>query len=208
MIVTIFGASGKVGRLVVAEALDRGHTVRAFIHQTNNFELHPRLSVTQGDIHDPQAVSQALQGSEAVICTLGSWGSPTKDIVSAAIRTITPIMEAAGIERIISLTGSDAYDISDEPTAQRRVAHLFAKLVAGKILTDGEEHIRLLRASRLDWTVLRSPVMTNDARIFYKLSLRPVAFWQAIPRRAVAKAILDQLDGAGYSLAAPFIHRY
>src|SRR5690242_9717687 len=101
MIVPVFGASGRVGRLVVAEALARGHTVRAFIHRTNNFELHPQLSVAQGDIHDPQAVKQAIQGSDAVISTLASWGSSTKDIVSAAMRTIIPAMEAAGIERII-----------------------------------------------------------------------------------------------------------
>ena len=208
MIVTIFGASGKVGRLVVEEALARGHSVRAFVHRTNNFADHPRLSITQGDVHNPQSVIQAVQGSEAVISTLGSWGSPAKDVVSAAMRTIIPAMESSGVERIISLTGSDAYDTTDEMTLGRRGSHLFAKIVAGKILADGEEHIRLLRASKLDWTVLRAPVMTDGARIFYKLSLRPVSFWTAVPRRAVAKAILDQLDGAGYSLASPFIHRY
>ncbi len=31
MLVTVFGASGQTGRLVVAELLDKGHSVRAFL---------------------------------------------------------------------------------------------------------------------------------------------------------------------------------
>ena len=206
MIVTVFGASGKVGRLVVGEALARGHTVRAFVHRTNGLAPHPLLTIEQGDIYDVSAVSQAVHGSEAVISTLGSWGSRNKDVVSTAIRHIIPAMNAAGIDRIISLTGADSYDVTDTLTFSRRCWHSFARLVAGKILADGEEHIRLLRASALDWTVIRSPAMTNSARIFYTLSMRPVVVWKAVPRRAISKAIVDQLDGASYSNASPFIH--
>lgn len=208
MVITVFGASGRVGRLVVAEAIARGHVVRAFVHNTNKLVANPSLTIIQGDVHDRQTVAAAVYGSKAVISALGSWGTPSKDIVTTAIRNIIPAMESAGVDRIISLTGSDAYDSADKPTVGQRCSHLFGKLVAGKIIADGEEHIRLLRASTLDWTVLRSPVMTNGAGIFYKLSLQPVASWRTIPRKAVAKAMLDQLDGVGYSSAAPFLHRY
>lgn len=208
MVITVFGASGKVGRLVVAEAIARGHTVRAFIHHTNTLTDDPHLTIIQGDIHDKQAVANAIYGSQGIISTLGSWGTPSKDIVSTGIRNIIAAMTSMGIDRIVSITGSDAYDSTDRPTLGRLCSHFVAKLAAGKVLADGEEHIRLLRASKLDWTVLRSPVMTNGARIFYKLSLRPVASWRPIPRKAVAKALLDQMDGPGYSAAAPFLHRY
>jgi putative NADH-flavin reductase len=208
MIITVFGASGRVGRLVVAEAIARGHTVKAFVHRTNVLGDNPHLTIVQGSVHDRRAVAAAVYGSQGVISTLGSWGSPRKDIVSTGMRSIIPAMESAGIERIVSITGSDAYDSTDELTLRRRCSHLFARIAAGKILADGEKHIKLLRTSSLDWTVLRSPAMTNGARIFYKLSLQPVASWQPIPRKAVAKALLDQLDGPGYSAAAPFLHRY
>lgn len=207
MLIVIFGAAGRVGRLVVAEALARGHSVRAFVHQNHDLPEDPQLTIVQGDVHKAADVLSAIHGCQAVVSTLGSWGTPDKDVVSSAMRHIIPAMEQAGMERIISLTGAEAWDDTDRPTLLRRCSRWGAKLIAHRILADGEEHIRLLRASRLDWTVLRSPVMTNSARIFYMLSLRPLKPWQTIPRKAVAKALLDQLDGPAYSKAAPFIHR-
>jgi putative NADH-flavin reductase len=208
MHIVIFGASGKVGRLAVAEALARGHSVRAFVHQHPDFKPHPNLHVVQGDIHDAQSVAAAVQGSDAVISALGSWGTKSKDIVSTGMRHIIPAMEHHGVERIVSLTGAEAHDSKDHPDLLRRLTHAGAALAAGRILADGEEHIRLLRQSNLEWTVLRSPVMTGSPRIFYKLSLQPLRPWRTIPRRAVAKALLDQLEGAAYAQAAPFIYPY
>lgn len=208
MVIAVFGASGKVGRLVVAEALARGYQVRGFVHSHNTLTEHPNLSVIRGDIYDAQSVSLAIQGCQAIVSALGSWGTSNKDIVATGTRHIIPAMQAYGIERIVSLTGADAFDIDERPSVLRGCSHALAGLIAGKILADGEEHIRLLRSSSLDWTVLRAPVMTNSARIFYKLSMQPTTHWQTIPRKAVAKAMIDQVDGPGYSGAAPFLHRY
>lgn len=207
MQLVIFGASGKVGRLAVAEALERGHYVRAFVHRNNRLKPHSRLHVVQGDIHDRKAVLGALDGCQAVICTLGSWHSKEKDIVSSGMRSIIPAMQAIGLERIISLTGADARDSTDRPDLLGRSSRLTLGIIAGKIIADGEQHIRLLRASGLEWTVLRSPVMTNGAEIFYKLSLQPQRPWRTITRRAVAKALLDQLDGPAYAREAPYLYR-
>lgn len=208
MVITVFGASGRVGRLVTAEALARGYSVKGFVHSHNNLDNHPNLAVISGDIHDSHAVTTAVQGSQAVICSLGSWGAASKDIVSTGTRHIIPAMQSCGVERIVSLTGADAFEAGERPTMLRRFSHSFARLIAGKILTDGEEHIRLLESSELDWTVLRAPVMTNGDSIFYKLSLKPLSHWHTIPRKAVAKAMVDQIDGSSYSKAAPFLHRY
>lgn len=215
MHITIFGASGKVGRLVVAEALARGHSVTGFVHSHSSIGNKPNLRIYQGDIHTQHDVTTSLQGSQAVISALGSWsswknwntqGSHPKDIVAAGTRSIITAMHAHGISRVISLTGTEAYDMFDAPDILRKTAHLAAHIGAGKILRDGEDHIKLLRGSDLDWTVLRSPVMTNGAAIFYRLTLKPMPPWQIIPRRAVAKALVDQLDGPGYVQASPFIY--
>lgn len=206
MQITVFGASGKVGRLVTAELLGRGHDVRAFVHSQTNLPDDQKLTVLQGDIRDQAAVTSAVSGSQAVLCALGSWGTKSKDIVSSGMRTIIPGMSQAGIERIVSLTGADARDVADRPSAMQSLTHSAIGLFAPSILHDGEEHIRLLRGSDLDWTVLRSPVMTNGGNL-YKLSLGQPKPWQTIPRRAVAKAMADQLDGPSYSQAAPYIHK-
>lgn len=208
MQITVFGASGRVGRQAVHEALARGHTVVGFVHSNTNFESDDRLRLYQGDIHDADAVAQSLQGSQAVISALGSWGTRTKDIVASATRAIIPAMQAQNISRIVSLTGTEAYASSDiKPSLLRKAAHAAAAVAAAKILRDGEDHIQLLEACDLDWTVIRSPAMTNSPRSAYKLTLTVKPPWQTIPRRAVAKALIDQVEGPGYLREAPFIYR-
>jgi putative NADH-flavin reductase len=166
MKLVIFGAGGKVGQKVVVEALRRGHEVTAFVHRSKG-ELsgNSQLVVVQGDIHVTQDVKNALAGQAAVISALGSWGTPSKDILASAMRQIIPAMEQTGMKRIVTLTGNGASDLNDKPNLIDKLMHTFLGLMAAKILDDGEEHLRLLRNSQLAWTTLRSPVMSNGGGV-------------------------------------------
>jgi uncharacterized protein YbjT (DUF2867 family) len=63
MKVVIFGATGSVGRLMVAQALEQGHTVSAFARDPAKLGIeHPNLRLVQGDAMDPAAVEQAVRG--------------------------------------------------------------------------------------------------------------------------------------------------
>ena len=75
MRITVFGASGRAGQGVVALALRKGYEVTAFVHQQNPFKEHACLTVVQGDINDRAAIIAAVSESDAVISTLGSWGT-------------------------------------------------------------------------------------------------------------------------------------
>lgn len=207
MLITIFGANGKVGRLVVAEALSRGHTVRAFCRSQPRFVAHPALTIVRGDIHDASAVETALRGSDAVISTLGSWGTPTKDILTTGIRNIIAAMQSANVRRIVSLTGADARAPGDSLSLLHNLSHAAIQLFAKKILVDGEQHIYILAASKLEWTVIRSPVMVGLSHSsHYALSdSRPLP-WQTVSRRAVAASMVDAIDNKSHYRSAPFVH--
>src|SRR4051812_21694445 len=101
MHLVIFGASGKVGRIITQKALKNGHSVTAFVHNHADFPHHPMLTIYRGDIRDPASVAKAIKGADAVISALGSWGTPTKNILSEGMRVIIPAMEAQGIRRIV-----------------------------------------------------------------------------------------------------------
>ena len=74
MQLTVFGASGRIGQLVVLLALERGHTVKAFVHSKNPFLDDKNLTIITGAVSDSATVGKALQGGKAVISALGSWG--------------------------------------------------------------------------------------------------------------------------------------
>lgn len=207
MQITVFGANGRVGRLVVKEALRRGHIVLAFVHGDSLLPARSSLTVLQGDIYDQEAVNRALSGSQVVISCLGSWHTPNKDILSSGMKHIIPAMQASGIRRIVSLTGADARDEYDKPDLIHRCAHLALRVIAPRILKDGEEHIRLLRQSDTDWTVVRSPVMNNFGKDTYRFSLGLAPVWTTINRAGVAKAMVNLVEAGQFIKAAPVILR-
>lgn len=206
MQITVFGASGKVGQQVVALALAQGYTVKAFVHSRDPFSKHAQLSVVKGDITDSASVAKALSGSEAVISALGSWGTPTKTILSSGMEIIIPLMETQGIDRIITLTGNGALWSGDKMSIFDKFNHRLLLVVAPKILLDGEAHIRLLAASKLRWTTVRSPVMTSSSRNTYRLDTSKIHWVGIVPRHAVSQALLDQVSDDNYVCQAPVIY--
>lgn len=207
MQITVFGASGKVGRLVVDEALARGHSVVVFVHNRSPFKNVSNLKIVKGDVRDKKSVGKALKGSDAVISALGSWGTPDKNILIIGMQNIIPAMDSAGIKRIVSLTGHGANAANDGFEPLHIFSRWILKLLAPKILFDGEEHIKLLEASRLDWTVLRSSVMSNHlAPVYTVTNKRPLPL-AVINRRAVAKCLLDFAESETYIRQSPFLVR-
>lgn len=206
MIISVFGANGRVGSLVVKKLAEQGHTVRAFVHGEPKQRL-ASVSYIQGDIANKTSIADALQGAEAVVSALGSWGTKDKNILTVAMSTIIPLMEAQGIRRIVSLTGADARFEGERHPIVSRFSHAVFTRIAPKIMQDGEAHIALLKQSQLDWTILRSPVMNEKGEGVYVLNGTYPMPWQTIHRHAVAQAMVDQVAVADFIKAAPYLHR-
>ena len=68
----VFGANGPTGRILTRRALEEGHEVVAFTRSPDSFPVeHTGLEVVAGDVHDRTAVEAAIDGTDAVLCTLG-----------------------------------------------------------------------------------------------------------------------------------------
>ncbi|GAB2633044.1 SDR family oxidoreductase [Kribbella swartbergensis] len=65
MIVLVTGATGRVGRQVVAGLRAAGATVRALVRTPDAAGLPPDVELVQGDIYDPSAVRRAASGVDA-----------------------------------------------------------------------------------------------------------------------------------------------
>jgi putative NADH-flavin reductase len=208
MNILVFGANGKVGSLVVAELLNLECEVRAFVRGEHNLPSSSNLKIIHGDVKNINDVHGALKDTDIVISCLGSWGTKTKDILSMGMNNIVPAMQELGCPRIISLTGSEARLPGEKPSIIQRITHPLFKILARKILQDGEEHLRILQESCLNWTVLRSPVMNNVGKPG-KSQLKnkyPLPF-RTINRKSVAMALVNQIEDKAFLKQAPFIYR-
>ena len=74
MKVTVFGATGAIGRLVVDDLLEAGYDVVAYVRNPDKVSPHwpaDRVHIVVGAITDPAAVDDAVLRGQAVISTLG-----------------------------------------------------------------------------------------------------------------------------------------
>jgi putative NADH-flavin reductase len=202
----VFGASGKVGRLVVDEAVNRNYRVTAIVFKEDNMEFPKGVRVLQLDVHDELLVHKAVMGHDVVVSALGSWGTKTKDIVSSGMKSIIAAMKKEKIKRVISLTGADARFSEDQPPLTSRLARPLLQLIIPKIIADGEKHLKLLATSPLQWTVIRSPVMKNGPITAYKLNNHGCNVWESITRQTVVKVMLDEIENDQHIRQAPILH--
>jgi uncharacterized protein YbjT (DUF2867 family) len=75
--VLVAGATGSIGRLVVAAAQRHGLRVTALVRDLRRAEqVLPDVDLARGDLEDAGSLTAALQGIDAVVFTHGGNGSP------------------------------------------------------------------------------------------------------------------------------------
>jgi putative NADH-flavin reductase len=190
--VILFGATGRVGKLVLEEVKRHGYEVVCF---TGDVRIH----------QDVEKFFSKHDNVDAVISTLGSWGAKTQDILSSGMSYIIPAMKQHKIRRIISLTGAETRSGGDKPTWSSRVLEIILKIIAPEVYKDGQKHLEMLQSSGLNWTVIRSSKMSDTSSSTYMLNAQCPHAWQQVSRQAVACAVVDSLKDRHFQ-RAPFIH--
>jgi len=105
--ILVLGATGATGRRVVAELLERGHSVRAMVRSTSRLpaelRAHPRLQVIEGSALelDRATLTGSLADCDAVVSCLGHrlgfrgvFGSPRRLVTESVVRLCTAIEES------------------------------------------------------------------------------------------------------------------
>jgi nucleoside-diphosphate-sugar epimerase len=160
MHLTVFGANGPTGRLLTRLALDAGHDVVAFTRRPTELPVDgERLVVAGGDVHDAAAVAAAIDGSDAVISTLGVPFTKQPVIVySDGITNIIGGMRASGVKRLVAVTSS-VMAPHPEPLGGivfERVLQPYVVGRLGRTLYDDMRRMEvIIAASDLAWTIVR-----------------------------------------------------
>src|SRR5262245_17114154 len=104
--ILIIGATGRTGRQLVAQALERGYAVTAFARDPSSIELrHPRLSIAQANVLDAASVEAAMRGHHAVVSALGHKRYFSLSRIHAeGTRHILESMQRHGVRRFVCLT--------------------------------------------------------------------------------------------------------
>jgi putative NADH-flavin reductase len=163
MKVLIFGAAGRTGRHVVKQAILQHHRVTAFVRSPADFEMAAaHLAVFTGNVTDGHAVARAMKDHDVVISVLGTSRKHQRDpSVVQGVRYILHAMQERGVRRLI-------YQSCLGVAESRPGAGLYMRTIGARVLrhelADHEEKEALIRATSLDWTIVRPARLTKGER--------------------------------------------
>ncbi len=209
--IVVMGASRGIGLETVKAALDAGHGVRAFARSANSIPyVHERLAKIAGDALDRAAVEKAVTGADGVIQAIGVTGGTellggTK-LFSSSTRVLVDAMQAAGVKRLVAVTGIGA---GDSRGRGGMLYDLFLfPLVLKRVYDDKDVQERMIRSSGLDWTIARPGILvgTPVTRQRTGRSTDP-ATWHASPvaRADVARFLVREFVERKYLRETPLL---
>ncbi|HAC65753.1 MAG TPA: epimerase [Cyanothece sp. UBA12306] len=200
MKIVIFGATGTIGRHIVAQALEQGHLCTAFSRHPEKLDLKDaNLRLVQGDVMDYQAVEQAVKGQDAVVCVLGSGKKLTGTIRSEGTQQIIRAMEKTGVRRFICQSTLGAGDSWNNLNFYWK--YLMFGFILRKVFVDHQLQELMVKQSDLDWTIVRPGAFIDGDRTGqYRHGFPPNdrTAKLKISRADVADFILSQLVNDSY----------
>jgi putative NADH-flavin reductase len=161
MKITLFGATGRVGGEILKQALTDGHEVTALVRDPNKLTIdHPLLHIIVGNALNDKSVKSAVNGSHAVISTLGTDGTAT---ISQSIPLVIKAMRAQQIDRIITIGTAGILQARSNPEIYRFQSSESRR----KSTHAAEDHLGAylnLKESQLNWTIICPTYLPNGER--------------------------------------------
>lgn len=205
--IALFGATGQTGGWVLKKLLADGYQVTALVRDPGKLtETHANLQVVQGDVLHAPAVMQTVAGAEVVLSLFGHVAGSPDWLQTNGTKNIVTAMHAAGVTKIISLSGGGLPFAKDKPKFIDRLIRSIMKIAVPKILNDAEAHAEELEKSDLEWVIVRGPRLTNaPARGAYRVGWVGVNGGIQIARADLADFIVTQIADTRFVRQMPFV---
>jgi uncharacterized protein YbjT (DUF2867 family) len=161
MKVLVIGGTRGIGREVIQAAHGAGHELTLLARNAERIALPVSgVRVVAGDAGDADDLERAVAGQHAVVWTVGM--APTRkpvDLFSRGTRFLLAAMAKHGVPRLICVTGVGAGDSRGH--GGFLYDRVLQPLLLRTIYEDKDRQEALLRASAVDWTIVRPGTLTN-----------------------------------------------
>ena len=173
MRLTIFAATGGIGRQLLGQAVASGHDVTAVVRAPK--KVSETVRVVAADLAAPDAavLASAVQGADAVLSGLGARSAAEAGIAWRGTEAIVRAMKSAGVRRIVVVSAAPIGTVpsparpnppKQDPGDGFFMRNLFGPLIKTALHDHYADLARMedvLRESGLDWTIVRPPRLTD-----------------------------------------------
>ena len=173
MKLTIFAATGGIGRQALEQAVAAGHDVTAVVRHPKKLSSQVRTVTADLATPDVAALESAAAGADAVLSGLGPRKASETGIASQGTRAIVQAMQATDVRRLVVISAAPIGTVPSpgrpkppkhDPGDGFFMRHLLAplpKAVFRKHYADLALMEDVIRESGLDWTIVGPPRLTD-----------------------------------------------
>ena len=194
MKILVLGATGGTGRLIVRDALEKGHSVVALVRSKARASVLRGAEMIEGDVCDEGTLVRALNGCDVVVSSLGT-GITFQEVslLTVATRALVTAMTHTGVRRLVCVS---ALGVGDSRGHGGFVFdRLFQPLLLSHAYKDKNRQEATIRACSLDWVIVRPARLTNDPARESVRAFTDLAGLKGgkIARADVARFVVEQL---------------
>ncbi len=157
MNITVFGATGRTGQLVLEQGIRRGHLMTAFTRRPQELTGVQSLeAVVHGDGLNLSHVREAVRGQDCIISILSSPGLGPSTVVSAVTKNILTAMQETGVRRLVCVSSHSL--VATRPW----LVVILVKWIFRNPYADLTAMEQAIMTSPLDWTIVRATQLTDE----------------------------------------------
>jgi putative NADH-flavin reductase len=204
MKVLVVGATGATGIELVQQAAAAGHEVTALARDPAKVPERSGVRAVQGDVLEPATLVPAVAGQDAVLNVIGARKDSPADIRTVGMRHLVAAMKEQGVGRLVAISSFGAGDSHGQGgfMYSKVIAPLFLK----KIIADQDGSEEVVKASGLEWTIVRPTRLTDGPGTGkWDVIATGGGMGAKIARADVAAFMLQALGDATYVGKAPGI---
>ena len=197
MNITLFGANGAIGQLVLKHALQNDEFVTSFVRRENSISItHEKLKVAIGNLTNEAKVEEAIRDADVIISTLGPALDTSRKVKSLPIadghKIILTMMEKLGKKRFITLGTPTVKAKEDKNQFATVVPGVMAKWLFPTGYQEMKTIEQLVTHSNLEWTLVRiiNPNVKHVGQE-YSISLGDTKAKMGVSRENVAQFMYD-----------------
>lgn len=165
MIVSVLGASGRLGHAFTRVAADVGLVQRLHYRTVPDSEPPEQSTVVVGALTDPTAVREVLRGAEAVVVLLGHRDKEARKFAAAATKAIIAGMRTQEVPRLICVTGAMVGALPRNVSLDLKLMSFVLRKAGWEdVMNDRDDQERVVRNSKLTWTAVKPPRLSDGPK--------------------------------------------
>ncbi|MBM7586387.1 putative NADH-flavin reductase [Bacillus pakistanensis] len=161
MKIALLGATGRVGSVVLENALQNNHLIYALTRHPEKLDQSSNLVKVKGTVLDQDLLIKTIRNCDAVISCLGT---DQNNVLSRSTPYILNSMRFSGVRRIITIGTAGILQSRQEPSLYR-----FQSSESKRRMTRAaEDHLKayiMIRESEMEYTVVCPTYLPEGERV-------------------------------------------